>query len=64
MKLQDFIRKVGDEEAARIFGVKKRSAMSYRLGERKPRPAAARRIVKNTKKHPLGPLTLEDVYGE
>lgn len=64
MKLRDFIRKVGDEEAARLLGVNKRAAMSYRLGERTPKPAAARRIVKNTKKHPLGPITLEDVYGD
>jgi hypothetical protein len=55
-KLQALIQNLGDEQAARLFRVKKRTAMSWRLGERRPRPKQARVIVENSN------ITFDDIY--
>lgn len=57
MKLKEYIRLIGDEPFAKLIGVSKHAARSYRTGERSPRPAVARKIVKKT------PVTLEGIYG-
>lgn len=48
MRLKDYIEKHGDSECARIFGVKERTAASWRRLERMPRPEQARKIVAAT----------------
>jgi DNA-binding transcriptional regulator YdaS (Cro superfamily) len=58
MLLSDFIKQLGDEAAAELFGVKPRTAQSWRLGERFPRPKQAREVVERTK----GEVSLEEVY--
>jgi DNA-binding transcriptional regulator YdaS (Cro superfamily) len=58
MRLQDFIKTVGDATAAKLFGVKERTAMSWRLGDRRPRPAKAAEIVRMTK----GKVGFTDIY--
>jgi hypothetical protein len=60
MKLHEFIEQVGDESAAIIFGVKVRTAKSWRLQDRTPRPTQAREIVKITK----GKVSLEEIFAE
>lgn len=62
-KLSDFIKKVGDEKAANIFGVKKRTAQAYRLGTRKPSAKRALVIVRKTKRLKHGPVTMNGIYG-
>ena len=47
---------VGDAAAAKRFGVAKRTAQSWRLGERTPRPEQAAVIVKKS------PVTFEGIY--
>lgn len=48
MNLSLYISLVGDEAAAEMFGIRARTAMSYRLGERKPRPEVAQKIIDKT----------------
>lgn len=48
MKLKNYVGKIGDSEAAVLFGVKERTTASWRRGERLPRPDMALRIVKAT----------------
>lgn len=56
MKLKEYIEQVGDEQAAKLFKVKTRTALSWRLGERRPRKEHAARIVK------VSPVTYEGIY--
>ncbi len=58
MNLSDYIAKVGDAQFAARFGVKERTAMAYRLGERSPRAGLAQRIVDET------PVKWDGIYGE
>lgn len=58
MKLTAYIAFIGDEAAAELFGISNRTAMSYRLGERKPRPEVAERIVLKTS----GKVGWRDIY--
>jgi DNA-binding transcriptional regulator YiaG len=53
---QRYLTAVGDVEAARVLGVKRRTVRSWRYGDRRPRPAQAREIVK------LAPVSLDDIY--
>ena len=45
MTLQDFIRDMGDGRAAALFGVKERTAASWRRGERFPRAQDIPRMI-------------------
>lgn len=56
MKLTNYIEKVGDKAFAERFGITPRAAMSYRLGDRTPRPKLATRIVAET------PVTWAGIY--
>jgi DNA-binding transcriptional regulator YdaS (Cro superfamily) len=58
MELSAFIEEVGDEKAAKLFGVKVRTAASWRRRERIPRPKQVPNIVRASK----GKVTLEGVY--
>jgi len=57
MNLPDYIQKVGYDEAARVFEVKRRTVEAWRRGERRPRPAQANIIVARS------PVTYEGIYG-
>lgn len=60
MNLSQYIEKIGDEEAAKRFRVKKRTAASWRRGERKPLPDKMKEIIKASK----GELSsYESAYG-
>ena len=50
MDLKTYINQIGDEEAARLFGVSVRTAASWRRGERIPRPTRALVIEVATKR--------------
>jgi hypothetical protein len=56
MTLPDYIKQVGDEKAAEVFGVSPRTAMSWRLRDRFPRPQQARKIIASS------PVTMEGIY--
>lgn len=56
MNLDDYIKKVGDAEFAAKFGITPRAALSYRMGDRSPRPKLAKRIVAAT------PVTWAGIY--
>lgn len=56
MNLPEYIAEMGDDKAARLFGVTKRTAMSWRLRDRFPRPAQAEVIVSKS------PVTMEGIY--
>lgn len=58
MNLREYIETIGDEEAAKVLGVKVRTIKSWRYGARVPRPAKALDIVKKTH----GLLTFENIY--
>ncbi len=58
MDLKTYLKQVGDSEAARLFGVKPRTILSWRLGERHPRPLHAARIVEITQ----GKVSYEGIY--
>lgn len=58
MNLPEYIRQTTPEAFAAQFKIKKRIAVSYMYGARKPRPDLAARIVAAT------PLKWEDIYGE
>lgn len=62
MRLEDFIAKVGDEEAAGLFGVKVRTAKAWRLRDRRPRADQAAVIVEATRDHAVGAVTYEGIY--
>lgn len=49
MKLTEYIASIGDTEASQLFGIKERTAKSWRLGERRPRPEQAKEIVRLTR---------------
>lgn len=55
--LKEFIAAIGDEEFANRFNVKPRTARAYRLGERVPKRAVARRIVEGSS------VPWEGIYG-
>jgi hypothetical protein len=57
MHLREYLAGLGDVKAARLFKVSARTAKSWRLGYRIPRPHNAERIVK------LSPVTYEGIYG-
>lgn len=54
--LPEYIAQMGDEKAARLFGVETRTAMSWRLRSRTPRPAQAKVIVERS------PVTMDGIY--
>lgn len=56
--LPDYIAQMGDEKAARLFGVETRTAVSWRLRERMPRPRQAKVIVERS------PVTMDGIYSE
>lgn len=59
MTLSDFIKSLGgDEAAAVLLDVEPRTVMSWRLGDRTPRPSMAQKIVARSE----GRITLEDIY--
>jgi hypothetical protein len=60
MTLPDYIAAVGDDRAARLFRVTERTAQSWRLGTRLPRPAKAVEIVKRTK----GRVSLAGIFAQ
>ena len=59
MTLAEYIKQFGDLDAAKLFGVKERTAASWRRGERRPRPEVAASIVAATG----GEVTLDGIYG-
>ena len=59
MLLKDYVEHIGDAGAAALFGVKVRTAMSWRLGERIPRHEKALDIVRLTK----GRVSYSECYG-
>jgi hypothetical protein len=56
MELSKYIDKVGDAAFAQQFGIRPRTAMSYRLKERQPRPKLANKIIAET------PVTWRGIY--
>lgn len=58
LTLPQYLDQLGDEAASILFGVKPRTILSWRRGDRIPRPKQARVIVKKS------PLTMEDIYGQ
>jgi transcriptional regulator with XRE-family HTH domain len=48
MSLVDWIKMVGNAEAAKRLGVSKRTIESYRQGRRKPKPSTVLDIAKKT----------------
>lgn len=57
MNLPEYIQAVGDAAAAEKFGVKPRTAASWRRRERFPRPEQAEMIVRTS------PVTYAGIYG-
>lgn len=55
-EFQRYLNQLGDEKAAMLFGVARRTAQSWRLGERRPRPDQAKEIIDKT------PLTYANIY--
>lgn len=64
MDLSAFIRELGIEESADLFGVSTHTAKSWMYRERRPRPRKASEIVEVTKRHPTGKVSFADIYGE
>lgn len=60
MDLEGFIQQLGDDKAAKLFGVKPRTAASWRRGERSPRPKQVQKIIKASN----GQLSYESIYGK
>jgi hypothetical protein len=54
---QVYLAKIGDEAAAKLFRVQRRTVQSWRLGERYPRPRVARSIVAKAPS-----VSLDDIY--
>lgn len=59
MDLKGFIEQLGDAKAAKLFGVKQRTAAAWRRGERTPRPKQVQKIIKASG----GELSYEAIYG-
>ena len=59
VNLKGFIERVGDTKAAKLFGVKTRTAAAWRRGERQPRPKQVKKIIKASG----GELSYETIYG-
>ena len=59
MKLNEYIEMVGNEAAAKIFGVSVRRVVSWRLEYRFPRPEMALEIERMTH----GKVTYKEIYG-
>jgi DNA-binding transcriptional regulator YdaS (Cro superfamily) len=58
MDLPSFIKSVGDEAAARLFGVKLRTVASWKYGERTPHGKRAAEIERLTK----GKVRVTEIY--
>ena len=58
MKFQEYLADLGDARVATLYGVSKRTAESWRLGTRVPKPEKTRQIVD----HAHGLLTWDDIY--
>lgn len=58
MSLSDYIKAKGVAESAALFGVSEATVKAWRWGYRKPRPAAANRIVQVTG----GEVSLAGIY--
>jgi hypothetical protein len=56
MRLSEYITEVGDAEFAARFAVSERTAMAYRLGQRRPRSHLAKQIVESS------PVTWAGIY--
>lgn len=56
--LSEYIAERGDESCARLWGVKPRTVMSWRLGQRQPRPKQAAVILAKSR----GELSYESIY--
>ena len=56
--LREYIESKGDQAAADLFGVPVRTVMSWRLGDRMPRPKTAQLIVERTE----GEVSMNDIY--
>lgn len=61
--LPDFIRAVGVDNAARLFGESPRAVKGWMYRERIPRKETSNKIVERSRKHPKGPVTFEGIYG-
>ncbi len=60
MTLTDYLKAIGDDQKSAVrFQVTKRRVESWRLGQRKPRPEIALRIVEATS----GLVSLHEIYG-
>jgi DNA-binding transcriptional regulator YdaS (Cro superfamily) len=60
MKLSDYIKTHGIEEAAKRLGISKAAAKSYLYGWRQPRPEVAMQIVTATG----GEVSLAEIYAQ
>lgn len=60
MTLSDYIKHVGHERAAELFGVSLATVKAWRWGARTPRPEAANRIVQVTG----GEVSLAGIYAQ
>lgn len=59
MKLTEYLEQMGDDEkAAQLFQSKKRTVMSWRLGERRPNIKQAKIIAERS------PVKVADIYPE
>jgi DNA-binding transcriptional regulator YdaS (Cro superfamily) len=58
MRLNKYIEAIGDAAAAELFGVKERTAASWRRGERRPRPEQAAVIVEASR----GKVSYAEIY--
>jgi hypothetical protein len=58
--LSAYITQLGDEEFATRYGIKVRTAASWRRHERCPRPEEAKRLVEKSS----GELTMDIIYAK
>lgn len=56
-RFQQYLKDLGDELASELLDVKPRTVRAWRLGDRLPKPALARKIVQRA------PITIADIYG-
>lgn len=59
MDLPSYIRSIGLDKAAELFDETPRAVKGWMYGERRPRPAKARKIVERTK----GRVSYASIYG-
>ncbi len=59
MTLKEWIRLVGDDQAARVLRIKPRTARSWREGQRAPRPKDALKIERTLR----GKVSFSEIYG-